>query len=190
MTGDIAIEGGGLVVSPDKEKMLRRLNTRAAFILLPVAVAIFLLFAFLRRLMPPPIPPAISTEFTALPWCVVVFYFVAYVAAMAAIQRQNRPIVTLSPQGLTIHTVATQIGMLRWEEIGEVRTYTFIYRYVGIVPRDPKGLYHRLGSRSLPLSADDLAARIRDHRSPGSPRPAEAGVWPPPPTGEGGRLEP
>ncbi len=214
---NIQAEGDSLIIYPDKRKMIRRLNMRSLCILLPVAAGIFVLFAFLRRLVFPmlsnathPVPPFLVTEFTFLPWGVLVFYFAVYVFTLAMLQRQNRPLITLSPEGLIIHTVATQIGLLRWDEIGEVRTYTFIYRYVGIVPRDPAALYRRLGSRSLllrlnswcvplyrlfgqfiapinipqeylPMSADELATLIRDHRPMDPPTPAAAGVWPPAP---------
>ncbi len=214
---NIKTEGESLVIYPDKRKMFRRLNMRAVFILLPVVAGVFVLFAFLRRLILPaipnpahPVPPFIVTEFTFLPWCVLVFYFAVYVFTLAVLQRQNRPLITLSPEGLIIHTVATQIGLLRWDEIGEMRTYTFIYRYVGIVPRDPTRLYRRLGSRALllrlnswcvplyrlfgqfiapinipqeylPMSADELARLIRDYRPLDLPPPAAAGVWPPAP---------
>ncbi len=212
----IKTEGDSLVIYPDKRKMIRRLNMRGLCILLPVVIGIFVLFAFLRRLILPAIPnpahavpPFIVTEFTLLPWCVLVFYFAIYVFTLAVLMRQNRPLITLSPEGLIIHTVGTQIGLLHWDEIGEVRTYTLLYRYVGIVPRDPGALYRRLGSRSrllrlnswcvplyrlfgqfvapinipqeyLPMSADELAALIRERR-PLQPPPPVAGVWPPAP---------
>lgn len=214
---NIQAEGDSLIIYPDKRKMIRRLNMRGLCVLLPVAVGLFVLFAFLRRLVFPafsnpvhPVPPAIVTEFTLLPWGILVFYFAVYVTMLAVLQRQNRPLITLSPEGLLIHTVGTQIGLLRWEEIGEVRTYTFLYRYVGIVPRDPVALYRRLGSRSLllrlnswcvplyrlfgqfiapinipqeylPMSADELATLIRERRPLDPPPPVAAGVWPPAP---------
>jgi hypothetical protein len=179
-----------------------------------VVIGMFVLFGFLRRLILPaipnpahPVPSFIVTEFTFLPWCVLLFYFAVYVTMLAVLQRQNKPLLTISPEGLMIHTVATQIGLLRWEEIGEVRTYNFIYRFVGIVPRDLSSLYRRLGSRSillrlnawciplyrmfgqfiapinipqeyLPMSADELAALIREHQPLDPPLPAAAGVWP------------
>lgn len=217
MADNIQTENDSLVIYPDKRKMIRRLNMRGLCVLLPVVIGIFVLFAFLRRLILPaipnpahPVPPVIVTEFTFAPWCVLVFYFAMYVTTLAVLQRQNKPLITISPEGLMIHTVATQIGLLRWEEIGEVRTYNLIYRYVGIVPRDPVALYRRLGSRSLllrlnswcvplywlfgqfiapinipqeylPMSADELATLIRDHRPLDPLPPAAAGVWPPAP---------
>lgn len=217
MADNIETQGDSLVIYPDKRKMIRRLNMRGLCVLLPVAIGMFVLFAFLRRLIfahhpnpAHPVPPFLVTEFTFLPWCVLVFYFAVYVFTLAMLMRQNRPLITLSPEGLIIHTVATQIGLLRWDEVGEVRTYTLIYRYVGIVPRDPAGLYRRLGRRSLllrlnswciplyrlfgqfvapinipqeylPMSADELATLIRDHRPFEPPPPAAAGVWPPAP---------
>ncbi len=217
MAGNTEMQGDSLVIYPDKRKMIRRLNLRGLCVLLPVAAGMFVLFAFLRRLISPhypnpahPVPPFLVTEFTFLPWCILVFYFAVYVFTLAVLMRQNRPLITLTPEGLIIHTVATQIGLLRWDEIGEVRTYTLIYRYVGIVPRDPAGLYRRLGRRSLllrlnswciplyrlfgqfaapinipqeylPMSADELATLIRNHRPFDPSPPAAAGVWPPAP---------
>lgn len=214
---NIKTEGDSLVIYPDKRKMIRQLNMRGLCILLPVAAGMFVLFGFLKRLllstMPASVhslPPFIVTEFTFLPWCILVFYFALYVAMLAFLQRQSRPLITLSPEGLTVQGAGAQIGLLRWDEIGEVRTYTFIYRYVGIVPRDTAALYKRLGRRSLPLrltawciplyrlfgifiapigfsqeclpmSADELVILIRDRRPLDPPLPAAAGVWPPAP---------
>lgn len=154
------------------------------------------------------VPPFIQIEFAVLPWLIAVFYIVIYFTMVVALRRQNRPIITISPEGLTIHTVLTQFGLLRWDEIAEVRTYNLLYRFVGIVPRDPAALYRRIGRRGLllrlnswcvplyrlfglfvapinipqeylPVTADELAEWIRAAR-PGAPK---EGVWPPAPGG-------
>lgn len=155
----IKTEGDSLVIYPDKHKMIRRLNMCGLCILLPVASGIFVLFAFLRRLLVSvtqhaafPLPPLTGTVLTLMTygrWCVVVLYFALYVIMRAFLQRQNRPLLTLSPEGLTLGGSGTQIGLLYWDEIGEVRSYTFIYRFVGIVPRH---------CRSLPAIGSPLAS--------------------------------
>ncbi|BDI30006.1 hypothetical protein CCAX7_20570 [Capsulimonas corticalis] len=216
MTENLVTTREEIIVYPDKKKIICRLNARAVFIMLPVALGLFALFGFLRGLLRTPIPPFINAEFAVLPWLVLGFYVFAYVAALANVRRQNQPIVTISAEGLMIYTLATQLGLVRWDEIANVTTYNMIYRYVGIIPRDTAGLCRRLGAVSwlirmnswcvplyrligvplapinipqeyLPISADELAQRIRSYRA-GMTAPSvghdETGVWPPPPSGQ------
>jgi hypothetical protein len=194
MTENDIPESDEIVIFSDKQKMFRRIDLRFVLIVLPMYVAMFALFAYLRRIVPAEAPSFIKSELTFLPWALIAFYVVIYAIITMSISRQRFPIVTISHEGLNIHTVATQIGLLRWDEIAEVRTYTFIYRYVGIVPRDLNGLSRRVGSGAillrlnswciplyrlfgifiapinipqeyLPMTADELADRIRAYRS-------------------------
>ena len=208
-------DGDRLLFYPDRRKMLRRVNARAAFILLPIAAGMFALFRFLDGLVPPSYS-GLHVEFAVLPWTILGLYVALYAVMVAAVRRQRLPLVTLSPEGITVQTMLTPVGLLPWDEVAEVRPYTMIYRYVGIVPRDLEGLCRRLGGRRallmranswvaplyaalgvfvapinvpqeyLPVTADDLVARIRDYRDAlatgGNSAPRGApGVWPPPP---------
>lgn len=215
----ISMDGDRLVILPDRRKMLRRVNLRAVFILLPVVVAIFALFAFLGSLIAPPRPPALEAEITFIPWFIFGLYATIYVAGVAAVRRQRLPIVTLSPVGISVQTMLTPVGLIPWDQVAEIRPYTMLYRYVGIVPRDLDGLCRRLGGRGalliranswvaplydvfglfvapinipqeyLPITANELADRIRDFRAARITRdlspatPSTPGVWPPPPAG-------
>jgi len=76
------------------------------------------------------------------------------------LQKQEKPIVTLSREGITVHTMMQHIGLIRWEEIAEIRAYKFIYPFVGIVPKDPKILYRRAGfGASLMVRMNDACIR-------------------------------
>ena len=88
-----------------------------------------------------------SAFFGWLPWFFLAEIVLLWLVTSASHRKQAKPIVTLRAQGITVDTMATHIDELAWEDIAEVRCYTFIYRYVGIVPRDIFGLSRRLGVR-------------------------------------------
>lgn len=132
--------------------------------------------------------------FSWFPWFLLAECVLVYVIMARAHKKQTKPIIVLSPEGITVDTTATHIGLIRWEEIEEVRSYTRIYRYVGIVPKNTDALCRRLGgSRSwllqvnafciplykligvfvapinipqvyLPITVDELTARIHTYQ--------------------------
>ena len=109
--------------------------------------------------------------------------------------RQTHPAVVLTDAGIEIHTLGHDIGLIHWHEIGDIRAYNLIYRYVGITPRDSKALCQRLTKKQggliranefvipmyrffrtfvapinlaqqvLPISADALVAKIEAFRA-------------------------
>lgn len=150
------------------------------------------------------------------PWFITALYAFLYLSVLIALRRQQLPIVILSPDGITVRTLGTQVGLIPWEEISEIRAYNLLYRFVGIVPRDSDGLCRRMGTiralllrlnswviplyrlfgvfvapinipqEYLPITADELAARIGDYRAsapPPSAQRVQTSVWPPPPMG-------
>ena len=195
---------GDYVLYADRRRMLRNLNTRMLLICLPLVLLAFAAVGVLSGAAPPPpsgppsgrLPAPLDLHATLgwLPWFLVAELVVLWLASVASHLRQVKPIVTLGPRGLAVDTMATHLGELSWDEVGEVRCYTMIYRYVGIVPRDTSALCRRLGPRRawllwmnaaciplyrifgiflapinipqvyLPIRADELAATIRAYQ--------------------------
>ena len=194
------------VLYADTKKSLAGLNKRTLFFLLPLVVLSFVFggvfahgFAIPRHGSSgqplPPIPirfdPAMTAFLTWFPWFLLAECAFLYVVMARAHKKQKKPIVVLSAEGITVDTTATHLGLIRWDEIEEVRSYTMIYRYVGIVPKNSSALCRRLGTgRSwilqlntfciplykllgifvapinipqvyLPITVDELTARIR-----------------------------
>lgn len=101
-------------------------------------------------------------------------------------RKQEEPVFTLTDEGIEIYGIATKVGLLRWEEIKEIRAYTYGYRYIGIIPKNTKALCRRLNPMTafilrsnellrypaislaqvnLPISADEMVKRIQDFRA-------------------------
>ena len=175
-----------LLIYTDTRKALHRLRVRILIIGLPIALFIFLL----RSL------PSIHLDAFArfMPWFLLIEIVVLYGLVSRSLKKQSKPIVSLSSQGITIHTLCTQVGFLRWDEIKEVRTFNLLFRFVGISLNHPKTVYQRLGLKRswlmrmngfvasvynlfrihlapinipqeyLPMSADELQAKIDSYR--------------------------
>jgi len=197
------------VLYADTKKSVNGLNKRMLFIMLPVVLLSFLFFGALGHGLTIPrhgasggpaapvhiaLDPAMAAFVSWVPWFLLAECALLYVVMARAHKKQTKPIVVLSPEGITVDTTATHIGLIRWEEIEEVRSYTLIYRYVGIIPRNTGALCRRLGgSRSwllqlnafciplykllgmfvapinipqvyLPITVDELTARIRAYQ--------------------------
>jgi hypothetical protein len=210
-------EGDSLVFYPATRKAIRRLSLRF-LLLIPLVCGEFVFFHWMTQpLHPPSYPPhhaaqSVPAFFILMPWLLALFAVFAYFSQLISLRRQWRPIVTLSPEGITIYTLMTQIGLIQWGEIQEVRPYNLLYRSVGIVPFQLNALYRRVGfgptlllrmnswciplfqmfgifiapinipQEYLPISADELATHIQEYRAASLVRQAEPGVWPPPPT--------
>ena len=67
-----------------------------------------------------------------------------YVLGKKMHRARVHPVITITDEGLDIRSPFHDIGLVRWDEIAEVRAYTQLYRYVGIVPKDTKALCARL----------------------------------------------
>ena len=194
------------VLYADTKKSLSGLNKRMLFIMLPLVVLSFLCFGALAHMFtpPPPVlpgqhnpPPRVSSTAAHLswfPWFLLVECVFLYVVMARSHRKQKKPIVVLNAEGIAVDTTATHIGLIRWDEIEEVRSYTLVYRYVGIVPKNTHALCQRLGvGRSwvvqvnalciplykllgvfvapinipqvyLPITVDELTARIRAYQ--------------------------
>lgn len=203
------ITAADYVLYADTKKSVSGLNKRMIFIMLPLVLLSFLFVGAAGHglTMPrhgtpgQPISPlrfalgsGMFAFFSWFPWFLLAECVLLYVIMARAHKKQTKPIIVLSPEGITVDTTATHIGLIRWEEIEEVRSYTLIYRYVGIVPKNTDALCRRLGgSRSwllqvnafciplykligvfvapinipqvyLPITVDELTARIHTYQ--------------------------
>ncbi len=222
MKPSVVTEGDCLILYPDTRKAVRRLNQRFVFLMLPMVVCYWVAIgalqgALLRHQPPrpssaaPSAPSSVSHVLNLDAWLLTTFCVVLYACVMISLRRQRRPIVTLSPEGIAVHALMTQIGLIRWDEVQEIRPYNLIYRLVGIVPLDMSILCRRAGfGRSLiirmnawvvplyqmfgifvapiniaqeylPISADELMGRIQQFRASLPQSRPPAGDWPPPP---------
>jgi len=199
----------GYVLYADTKKSLAGLNKRMLFFLLPLVVLSFVFFgAFSHGFAIPrhgpsgqpapalrvPFDPAMAAFFSWFPWFLLAECVFLYVVMARSHRKQKKPIVVLNADGIEVDTTATHLGLIRWDEIEEVRPYTFIYRYVGIVPKNTSALCRRLGAGRawvvqlnafcillynllgifvapinipqvyLPITIDELTARIRAYQ--------------------------
>ena len=157
------------VLYADTKKSLDGLNKRMLFIMVPIVLLLFLFFgamAHVLHVLTPPspvlpgqhVPPPRLYPMAALlswfpwflswfPWFLVAECVFLYVIVARSHKKQKKPIVVLSSEGVAVDTTATHIGLIRWDEIEEFRSYNLIYRYVGIVPKNTSALCRRLGAR-------------------------------------------
>lgn len=197
------------VLYADTKKSLDGLNKRMLFFMLPLVVLSFVFFGVFTHgfTIPRPGPagrpvpalrvpfdPAMAAFFSWFPWLLLAECIFLYAVMARSHRKQKKPIVVLNAEGIAVDTTATHIGLIRWDEIEEVRPYTLIYRYVGIVPKNTSALCQRLdGGRSwmlqvnafciplykllgifvapinipqvyLSVTADELATRIRAYQ--------------------------
>lgn len=151
------------VLFADRNKSVSGLNKRMLFFLLPL---VLLSFAFSHYLAsgfsvtthsktPPyaarqiqvPLSSATTGHLTLFPWLLVGECALLYFVMVRSYRKQKKPIITLSARGIEVDTSGTHLGLIYWNEIEEIRSYTFIYRFVGIVPKNTNALCQRLGTR-------------------------------------------
>jgi len=137
-----------LSIYMDKRKALRRI--RPLFLWLsPIWVLIFIMMC----LTP---PHDFLTVLSSLLFVAELPF--SYFLYARSLKKQSKPIVSLSSQGITIDTLCTRIGFLRWDEITDVRANK---RTVGITLNDPKTVYNRIGlKRSYLMRMNGLAAPL------------------------------
>lgn len=160
------------VLYADTKKSVSGLNKRMLFIMLPLVLLSFLFVGAMGHGLTIPrhgpsgqtvsplrivLGSGMAAFISWLPWFLLAECALLYVIMARAHKKQKKPIVVLSAEGITVDTTATHVGLIRWEEIAEVRSYTLIYRYVGIVPENTGALCRRLGgSRSWLLQINAL----------------------------------
>jgi len=203
------ITAADYVLYADTKKSVSGLNKRMLFIMLPLVLLFFLFFGAMGRgftiarhrasgrpaaSLHIALDPMMAAIVSWVPWFLLAECALLYLIMARAHKKQTKPIVVLSAEGIAVDTTAAHVGLIRWEEIEEVRSYTLIYRYVGIVPRSTDALCRRLGgSRSwllqvnafciplykligvfvapinipqvyLPITVDELTARIHTYQ--------------------------
>jgi hypothetical protein len=176
---------GPVTIYTDTRKALRRLRIRC-LCLAPVFLLMFVLFST---------GPFTLGGANLLRWILLAEIPVLYFLVSRNLTKQTKPIVSFSSSGITVNTLGSQIGFLRWDEIKEIYTYNLMYRFVGIELKDPKTVYARLGLKGswllrlndlviplyklfrirvapinipqeyLPMSADELLTQIEACRS-------------------------
>lgn len=198
------------VLFADKSKALSNLNKRMLLVL-PLVVLFFAVSAYYAHGFSVPVhtkkPPFLvkhvqvqfgpitSAVLFGLPWFLAAEFGLLYWVQVRSFRKQAKPIVTLSSEGIAVDTLATHLGLIYWSEIEEVRSYTLIYRYVGIVPKNSAALAQRLGKKQsllmsmnavcvplykpfgifaapinipqvyLPITVDELVAHIRTYQA-------------------------
>ena len=198
------------VLYADTKKSLNGLNKRMLFLLLPLVVLSFVFCGVFAHGFSIPqhgpagrpaaalrvsFNPVMTNYFTWFPWLLLAECGFLYVVMARSHRKQTKPIVVLNSEGIAVDTAATHIGLVRWDEIEEVRPYTLIYRYVGIIPKNTNALCRRLGGKRswivklnaalippykllgifvapinipqvyLPVTADELTARIHTYQA-------------------------
>ena len=151
------------VLFADRSKSVSGLNKRMLFFLLPL---VLLCFAFSHYLgsgfsvtihskTPPyaarrvqvPYSPTTNGILTLFPWLLVGECALLYRIMVRSYKKQKKPIIILVARGIEVDTSGTHLGLIYWNEIEEICSYTFIYRFVGIVPENTAALCQRLGRR-------------------------------------------
>lgn len=136
-----------IIVRLNKPQVVRRLNARMALVGLPTVTGLFALFAALKRASLSTDLYAADALFFGLPWLVALEWIVLYAIVLRANTKQTKPVATISRDGITVHTIGQNIGLLRWNEIADIRAYNFVHRYVGIVPKNMDAVCRRIGGR-------------------------------------------
>jgi len=136
-----------LTIYTDISKALRKMRLRLLF-LSPLMVVLFVMLSVL---------PTHDVFSSSLRWFILAEIPVLYFIMSRSLKKQSKPIVSLSSQGITINTLCTRVGFLRWDEIKDVRAYNLLYRFVGITLHDPGAVYNRIGlKRSYLMRANEL----------------------------------
>ena len=92
-----------------------------------------------------------------LRWALLAEVPILYFLISRKLTRQTEPILSVSSRGITVNTLGTRIGFLRWDEIKEIYSYRLGSRFVGITLNSPRTVYARIGlNRSLMLRMNDL----------------------------------
>ena len=161
------------VLFADRSKSVSGLNKQMLFFLLPL---VLLSFAFSHYLAsgfsvtihsktPPyaarrvqvPYSPTTNGILTLFPWLLVGECALLYLIMVRSYKKQKKPIIILSARGIEVDTSGTHLGLIYWNEIEEICSYTFIYRFVGIVPKNTTAFCQRLGMRCAWLVQMNLA---------------------------------
>lgn len=177
---------GPVAIYTDTRKAVRALRLRC-LCLAPVFLIMFAAFGMM--------PSHLNVFTNVMRWVLLAEIPILYPLVSRSLARQTAPILSFSSLGITVNTLCTQVGFLRWDEIKDVYAYTLFSRFVGITLNDPKTVYERIGLKRswllqlsgmvapfykpfrirvapinipqeyLPMSADELLAQINAYRA-------------------------
>jgi hypothetical protein len=132
-----------LILYPPRSGGIDALHGRFLKYVVPVSVLFYLamLASALLNANSPFLPNATLLSFSTEFWCLVTLYTLSlpltYLSIRRKLSRAVRPVVAIRQDGIEIHSLNLDI-FIPWEEIKEVRTFTFIEPHLGIVPFDLK----------------------------------------------------
>jgi hypothetical protein len=163
-----------VVIYPSKLKTL----LIAVVSLLFVAIGFYLADGLDAMRLPLPVWVIVITSFVC-----ILFFGLCFVYALYRLL-SPKPAVVISREGIFDNASAVGAGMLKWEEIAEIYTYTFMgQRMLGIVPRDTEAVIARqplfkrvlakmnrgmvqapfnIAQNTLPIPVDELVKEIEE----------------------------
>jgi hypothetical protein len=127
-------QGEVLEITANYLETRRRTATRATVLLAVLAIVVGVALAA-------PILAPLATMFALL----LIGFLWLDLSSTRTLLKQPEPILTLSPEGITIHFPGYDLGLLRWEEIEEIAPYKVGWQCLGIRPKNPMGLVRKLG---------------------------------------------
>ncbi len=130
-----------LILYPPRSGAIDALHGRFLKYILPISVLVYAsVLAFSLLLTNSPLLPqskllSLSTEL----WWIVILYTVPlplmYIFIRRKLSRAVLPVMAMRHDGIEIHSLNLDI-FIPWEEIKEVRTFTFVEPHLGIMPFD------------------------------------------------------
>jgi len=155
-----------LILYPPRSAAIDALHGRFLKYILPVSVLFYVvvLAMALLTVSAPFLPSAarqgLSTE---LLWLLIFYTLLLplmYISIRRKLSRAVLPVLAMRQHGIEIHSLNLDL-FIPWEEIKEVRTFTFVEPHLGIVPFDLKKTLAR-GSRDTKIFCwmNEISARL------------------------------
>ncbi|MDP3509533.1 MAG: hypothetical protein Q8T09_16295 [Candidatus Melainabacteria bacterium] len=140
-----------LILYPPRSGAIDALHGRFFKYIVPISVLFYvvILAMALTTAISPFIPSASQQALSTELWWLLILYTLSlplmYIFVRRKLSRAVLPVLAMRQDGIEIHSLNLDI-FIPWEEIKEVRTFTFIEPHLGIVPFDLKKTLAR-GSR-------------------------------------------
>lgn len=132
-----------LILYPPRSGAIDALHGRFLKYVVPISVlfyVVILAMALTTAISPFLLSAAQQSMSTEL-WCLFIFYTVSlplmYIFIRRKLSRAVLPVMAMRNDGIEIHSLNLDI-FIPWEEIKEVRTFTFVEPHLGIVPFELK----------------------------------------------------
>lgn len=155
-----------LILYPPRRAGIDALHGRFLKYIVPMSVLFYLamLAVALLNANAPFLPGAKLLSFSTEFWCLVILYTLSlpltYISIRRKLSRAVLPVLAMRQHGIEIHSLNLEL-FIPWEEIKEVRTFTFLEPHLGIVPYDLKRTLAR-GSRDTKIFCwmNEISARL------------------------------